>query len=339
MRILNLEFNNSIYPTLTEVDKPELIHSILEQLKIRLESDQLTRGVIVHELVEKPTKVNAIFAAKSRQELQSSNASRSSTLDYYSERERRKKEREQLMNHIQLYPLWMTYKNIKYSMIKIKLFTLYLVKYIIEVVTNTSKLIQVTTSELILPEVKLPEMINQLSLYPENQDYPGYILFITGTYPSIRSTHVNLYTEDLSVAITNQTPYVIKADHSDERYNTGNLIIVHCSENEPINFDYYASTIDTHKQIENVVSNGTIQIIPGDIVTEEKVTFKCNVNQALPINMPFLKYLIGTQDNDVKSIYNILTDSDLSTMYSESFRLHAKTSNYVALPYSSGNVI
>jgi hypothetical protein len=200
-------------------------------------------------------------------------------------------------------------------------------------------LTQVTISELILPEVKLPEIINQLSLYPENQDYPGYILFITGAYASISSTHINLYTEDLSVAITNQTPYVIKADHRGERYITGNLIIVHCSENEPITFEYYASTIDTYKQIENVVSNGTTQIIPGDVVTEEKVTFKCKVNQVLPINMPFLKYLIDTQDNDVKSIYNILADSDLSTMYSESFRLHAKTSNYVALPYSSGNVI
>jgi hypothetical protein len=112
LRILNLEFNNTIYPTLTEVDKPELIHSILDELKIRLESDQLTRGVIVHELVEKPTKVNAIVAAKPRQELRRLDERRSS-LDVYSElirqREREKKEREELMNRILLFPFWLVY--------------------------------------------------------------------------------------------------------------------------------------------------------------------------------------------------------------------------------------
>jgi hypothetical protein len=342
MRILNLEFNNTIYPTLTEVDNPKLIRSILKELKIRLESDQLTRGVIVHELVEKANIVSEIVAAKPIPELKSIDAY-ATVLDYYSEgrkeREREQKEREERLNRILLLPFLLVYIIIKYSIFGIKKFALSLSANNIEVIDNPIALPQVATPELILPEVEPPEMINQVSLYPENQDYPGYIMFITAEYANIRSTQINLYTDDMSVAITNQTPYVVKPKRKDDNHITGNLIIVHCSEKEPINFEYYASTLDTYKQTEHVVSNGTIQLIPGDVVTEEKVTFKCQVNQALPTNMAFLNYLIDTQDNDMKSVYEILTDSELSTMYSESFRLHVKTSNYVDLPYSSGSVI
>jgi hypothetical protein len=342
MRILNLEFNNSIYPTLTEVDNPKLIHSILKELKIRLESDQLTRGVIVHELVEKDTIVSTIVSTKPLPELKNID-SYESALDLYSdarkERERKQKESEERLNDILIFPFLLVYIIIKYSISGIKWFALFLSANNIELIDNPIALPDIATPELILPEVILPEMINQISLYPENQDYPGYIMFITAEFANIRSTQINLYTDDMSVAITNQTPYVIKPKRKDDKHITGNLIIVHCSENEPINFEYFASTLDTYKQTEHVVSNGTIQLIPGDVVTEEKVTFKCQANQVLPTNMAFLNYLIDSQDNDMKSVYEILTDSELSSMYSESFRLHTKTSNYVDLPYSSGSVI
>lgn len=182
--------------------------------------------------------------------------------------------------------------------------------------------------------------LNKISLVPENQDYPGFILTFKSKHWEIKAILVTLESDQDDVVVTNQTPYVIPAENNNN-ITSGNLTVIHCQEHIPLELTYYASDIVTTKStLESTCSKGKMLIEPIAKWNNNEYTVRFELEKSISVDPEFLDYLIVSLDKDIKDVYNILEDDVLTAASLESYRLCNKQGKYdKTLSYSSSKVI
>jgi hypothetical protein len=179
---------------------------------------------------------------------------------------------------------------------------------------------------------------NRIRLYPENSNYPGFILNFQHYCECSYALVMQLTSSDQQVVISNHTNYEAK-DHYGRRI-AGTLIVIHCEESTKQRFDFISSSVEYSNGKCNIFW-GTANIHPANPGMQDDM-FKLDFdikNSILTSDLVF-KNLMEMQDNDLNQVRDILLDPELSNLYITSI----KEANSLILPeskheYTSSSVI
>ncbi|MGL4759271.1 MAG: hypothetical protein ACRCXZ_08090 [Patescibacteria group bacterium] len=340
MKILQLEFHNSNYPSLFLSTDQTLVFKACKELGISVPFPIVDRGVIVFEEI---LLTELIESEESFESLDTTTKNTQLLLNGFPEIENKYEDDKKLIlkrDNIFWQILTSPFNFLKHSLLNF--WTWMRFSQIPLITINEESVDAITICEVkasSTPAIveQQPEYINDVTLLPENQDYPGFILVVIGAYSSIQRTQIQFHCQNYAVAITNQTPFSYK--DAFKRSILGNLIVIHADESEPFEMTYYSSSFDTHKKEEFFVSKGTVKITPSSFESNTEFEFECDCIQKIDANREFLAYLLKKQESNLQNVFEILSDQELKKEYLELFLLKKKTDQYMNLNYQPTNVI
>ncbi len=167
--------------------------------------------------------------------------------------------------------------------------------------------------------ILLPFIKNYISFEPENQFYSGYIICFENYLPHKIKTIFEIYSNQDDVVITNQTNFNFLS--YDDITQTGTLVVIHCSEAEPVELEFYTYTYNC-KESKSFLSKFKGFIKPkkyNSILPEIEFVFKLGSKKDINIEPDYFQQLYQACNGSIKEVYEVMSDIDLQNDYTEQF--------------------